>query len=135
MVLGCRCALAPPEEIIFSKAFVQERDRYDGADINHLIFACGREMDWERLLVRFGPHWEVLLAHIALYRFVYPSARSRVPDWLLDELCRRTVAQLREGDAEGAICRGRLISPQQYRHDYEVWGMAPRRAEPEGDPT
>ncbi len=124
-ILGHRCALAPVEEIIFTKAFVDERERYDGADVNHLIYACGEGMDWERLLARFGPHWEVLLAHVTFYRFVYPGARSRVPAWLVDELCARVRAQLHAGDepAGAMICRGKLISAVQYRHDYEQLGM------------
>jgi hypothetical protein len=133
VVLGHRCVISPVEEIIFTKAFVDERERYDGADVNHLIYACGKEIDWERLLEMFGPHWEVLLAHVTLYRFVYPGARSRVPGWLVDELCGRVLAQQRDGDAEGEICRGKLISTRQYRHDYEMLGMADLPAEIEGE--
>lgn len=123
VILGHRCAVAPVEEIIFTKAFIEERERYDGADVNHLLYARGHEMDWERLLARFGPHWEVLLSHLTLYRFVYPGARSRVPGWLVDELCGRLLAQQRAGDDPVPVCRGRLISGRQYRHDYEQLGM------------
>lgn len=122
-ILGHRCPIAPVEEILFTKAFVDERERYDGADVNHLIYACGEGMNWERLLARFGPHWEVLLSHVTLYRFVYPGARSRVPGWLVDELCERVLTQLRVGDDPGSICRGKLLSSLQYRHDYEELGM------------
>jgi len=129
-VLGYRCRLAPPEEIIFSKAFIEERERYDGADINHLIYACGEELDWERLLARFGPHWEVLFSHLLLYNFVYPGSRSRVPTWLMEELVQRTQQVIRSGDGQPELCRGHLISGKQYRHDYEARGMAPINAEP-----
>jgi hypothetical protein len=122
-ILGHSCLIAPVEEIIFTKAFVDERERYDGADVNHLIYACGDEMDWERLLARFGPYWEVLFAHLTLYRFVYPGARSRVPAWLVDDLCRRTLEQMRAGDAPLRVCRGNLISRRQYAHDYEKLGL------------
>jgi hypothetical protein len=124
-VLGHPCAVAPVEEIIFTKAFVGERERYDGADVNHLIYARGQEMDWERLLRRFGPHWEVLFSHVSLYRFVYPCARGKVPDWLVRELCRRTLADSPGVDAEAQICRGNLVSGRQYRHDYEMLGLEP----------
>src|SRR5579862_1829239 len=50
-----------PEEMIWSKAFVMERDRYDGADIVHLIRARAGDLDWRRLLARFGAHWLLLL--------------------------------------------------------------------------
>jgi len=47
--------LTPVEEMLWSKAFVMERHRYDGADIAHLIRARGEHFDWNRLLQRFGP--------------------------------------------------------------------------------
>ncbi|AGP39326.1 hypothetical protein [Sorangium cellulosum] len=133
-ILGHSCLIAPVEEIIFTKAFVDERERYDGADVNHLIYACGDEMDWERLLDRFGPHWEVLFAHVTLYRFVYPGARSRVPEWLVAELCRRTLEQSRAGDAPLRVCRGNLISRRQYAHDYEELGLVAAPAGPAPEP-
>jgi len=42
--------------MIWSKAFIMERDRYDGADIAHIIRTCGKGLDWSRLLHRFGSH-------------------------------------------------------------------------------
>ena len=34
--------LLAPEKIILTKAFVMERERYDGADIAHLLLHCAR---------------------------------------------------------------------------------------------
>jgi hypothetical protein len=121
-VMGYPCLLAPPEEMVWSKAFVTERERYDGADVNHLIRACGDRMDWERLLARFGDHWEVLLSHLILYRFAFPGERSRVPAWVVHELWRRTAEQLDAGDWDQQVCRGELISRVQYQHDYQRLG-------------
>jgi hypothetical protein len=118
-VMGIPCLLAPPEEIIWSKGFVNERERYDGADVNHIIHACGETMDWKRLMWRFDRYWEVLFSHIMLYLFAYPSDRSRVPAWVVRECCRRTLQDLQSGDWEERICRGNLISRVQYRYDYE----------------
>jgi hypothetical protein len=128
MVMGQPCTIVPVEEMIWSKAFVNERDRYDGADVNHLIYACGERLDWERLLLRFDRHWEVLFAHVILYRFAYPSARSRVPAWVVNELCRRTQHDI--DDIEGRVCRGHLISGVQYRVDYESHGFDYDHVEP-----
>ena len=41
-VLGVRVLVAPPEESIWSKAFVMERERFDGADVAHIILAHRR---------------------------------------------------------------------------------------------
>src|SRR5829696_8411964 len=88
-VLTVRVKIAPPEETIWSKAFVMERERYDGADVSHLILALGERLDWKRVLTRFGPHWRVLLSHLIMYGFIYPTARSRVPSWLMRDLLGR----------------------------------------------
>src|SRR4051812_34008680 len=64
VVMGEEVLIAPPEEMIWSKAFVLERERYDGADVNHLVKSAGREMDWDRVLFRFDRYWEVLLSHL-----------------------------------------------------------------------
>src|SRR5262245_49712959 len=53
-LLGIPVQLCPPEEILWSKAYVLERERFDGADIAHLIRTCGPVFDWHRLLRRFG---------------------------------------------------------------------------------
>ena len=43
----CRVLLCPVEEMIWSKAFVMERERFDGADVAHLLHACAGTLDWD----------------------------------------------------------------------------------------
>jgi hypothetical protein len=52
-VMGVPVQLCPAEETIWSKAFIMERERYDGADVAHLLHARGPSLDWHRLLRRF----------------------------------------------------------------------------------
>ena len=80
LVLGRPASLCPPEEMIWQKAFIQERERFDGADVAHLIHAHGRTLDWRRLLDRFGPHDRVLFGHLVLFGYIYPAARTAFPD-------------------------------------------------------
>lgn len=113
-LFGRSVRFCPIEEVIWSKAFVMERERFDGADVLHLIRAGSRTLDWDRLLERFGPHWRVLAAHLVLFGFVYPNERSRIPRRIVRTLARR----LEEPDADGApSCRGTLLSRVQYRSD------------------
>lgn len=120
-VMGVDVLLAPPEEMIWSKAFVLERERYDGADVNHLVRAVGEELDWDRLLFRFDRYWEVLLSHLLLYRFAYPGERSKVPDRVMVALLARAEEELGT-DHPRALCRGNLISRVQYGHDLAQLG-------------
>src|SRR5262249_54406684 len=74
-VLGLRTHLIPVEEMVWQKGYIMERERFDGADILHLLRARGRHIDWARLVDRYGPHWRVLLSHLVLFGFVYPGHR------------------------------------------------------------
>lgn len=121
-VMGVDALLAPPEEMLWSKAFVVERDRFDGHDVNHLVLACGDAMDWARVLGRFDRYWEVLFAHVLLFRFTYPGERTKVPGWLVRELTRRALLDDEAGDEAERVCRGNLLSREQYRHDLERAG-------------
>ena len=128
VVMGVPVLLAPPEEMIWSKAYVCERERYDGNDVAHLLRARGRQMNWQRLLARFDRHWEVLLSQLLMYRFSFPCDRSQVPDWVMRELLRRTWEGMVEGDWERRVCRGPLLSRVQYRHVLEHLGYEDGRA-------
>lgn len=139
-VMGVSVLLAPPEEMIWSKSFVLERERYDGHDVNHILRATAQELDWDRLLRRFDRYWEVLLSHLLLFRFAYPGERSKVPDAVLRTLVGRLEDEFGT-DHPRAICRGNLISRVQYRHDLEhlgyedgrAWDEAERGEEAPGD--
>jgi hypothetical protein len=113
-VMGQRVKLTPPEEMIWSKAFVMERERYDGADVNHLILSCGLSMDWPRLLSRFEAYRLVLMSHLVLFLYVYPSEVGRVPTWVWDEMRADLELERITSQTAPRICRGTLLSRGQY---------------------
>lgn len=133
-VCGLDAGLMPAEELLCSKAFVQERERFDGADVAHLLRSCAERLDWARLLARFGPHWRVLLAHLVLFGFIYPGERGRVPAWVMAELTARLHAEVAAPPAPAAAgrCCGTLLSREQYLVDVERLGYRDGRARPEG---
>jgi hypothetical protein len=126
-VLDTPVLLCPVEETIWSKAFIMERERFDGADIAHLIRGSGRHMDWRRLLDRFGPYWRVLLAHLVMFGFVYPCHRDTIPAWVHDELINRLRAEMSGPPPQEQICQGTIVSRAQYLVDIEHWGYADAR--------
>jgi hypothetical protein len=124
--------LVPAEEMIWSKAFVMERERFDGGDVAHIVRYSGPTLDWMRLLRRFGAHSPVLFAHLILFHFAYPMHREHVPGWVMDELWRRARA------AHGPVphvCRGTLVSREQYLPDVLDWGYLDARLMPFGRMT
>lgn len=126
-VLDLPVRLIPAEEMIWSKALIMERERYDGADIAHLLRARGPELDWSRLLRRFGSYWRVLLSHLILFGFIYPSERSQIPAWVLTELLSRVQQEMNSSAVSERICQGTLLSHTQYLIDLERWGYQDAR--------
>jgi hypothetical protein len=122
-LLGTSVRLVAPTELIWSKAFVQVRHRYDGADIIHLILRQHERIDWERLLAYMDLHWEVLMAHLINFRWAYPSERDRVPRWLMAALIDRLQHQLDLPPPRVRICRGRIFSQSDYALAVEQWGF------------
>jgi predicted nucleotidyltransferase len=130
-ILGVPVRIANIEDGMMSKAFIMERERYDGADIAHLLQANAERLDWNKLLNRFGPHWRVLLAHLTLFGYIYPGERHRVPQWVMDQLLLRLADESREPPAVDAhICAGTLLSREQYLHDVERLGYVDGRLTP-----
>ena len=123
-VYGTKVRITPPTEFVLSKMFIQDRYRYDGADVAHVILRQRDAIDWKRLLRYMEPYWEVLLIHLLNFRFVYPSERDCVPRWLFDVLIERINAQAELPMADVKICRGRLLSPRDYAIDIAEWGFA-----------
>jgi len=130
-VLGVPVLIANMEDGLLSKAFIMERERYDGADVAHLIQANAEHIDWAGLLERFGPHWRVLLAHLSLFGFIYPGERHRVPAWVMDRLVERLAAENRRPPRNDPhVCAGTLLSREQYLHDVEQLGYVDGRLTP-----
>jgi hypothetical protein len=110
------------EELIWCKIYVQNRERFDGADVNHIILKAGTRLDWKRLLNRLDPHWHLLLSQIIIFQFVYPSDyASIIPRWLFDELIARANSQYDIPSSQAHICRGPLIDQTQYGVDIKEW--------------
>jgi predicted nucleotidyltransferase len=130
-VLGVPVRVANMEDSLLSKAFIMERERYDGADIAHLLQVNAERLDWDSLLDRFGPNWRVLMAHLTLFGFIYPGERHRVPAWVMDKLIARLAAEIRQPPVQDPhICAGTLLSREQYLHDIEQLGYMDGRLTP-----
>jgi hypothetical protein len=134
-VFALNVLLAPAEEMLWSKAFVMERERYDGADVIHLLHARGLNLDWERLMRRFGPHWRILFLNLVLFGFVYPGDPKPFPDWVMDDLLRRLTEELAQEPTRDKVCRGTIISREQYLVDTLERGYVDGRQQPHGTMT
>jgi hypothetical protein len=66
---------------------------------------------------------DVLMA-LLNFRFIYPSERGLVPQWLMDELLERLRDQQNVKGPGKKVCRGRIFSPRDYAVDVEQWGFS-----------
>lgn len=128
-VVGRTAPLCAPEELIWSKAMVMERNRFDGADIAHVLHFKASEIDWDRLLRRAAGHEGVLLGHLAFFRYVYPDDAHNIPAELMQELLRRVIEQPIPGRP---VCRGTMLSWDQYLTDVNGGGLVDGRLKPWG---
>jgi predicted nucleotidyltransferase len=130
-ILGVPVLVANVEDCVLSKAFIMERERYDGGDTAHLLRARAQRMDWASLLERFGPHWRVLLAHLTLFGYIYPGERHLIPAWLVARLIGLMVDETREpSPSRENVCAGTLLSREQYLYDVEQLGYVDGRLTP-----
>lgn len=127
LILGVPVRVANVEDSLLSKSFIMERERYDGADIAHLVQANAERIDWPGLLERFGACWRVLFAHLTLFGFIYPGERHRVPAWLMHELAGRLARESGAPATPLHVCAGTLLSREQYLHDVERLGYVDGR--------
>ena len=112
----------PLEETIWQKAFIMERERYDGADVAHLLRAQSDRLDWHRLFNRFGDHWRVLLSYIVLFGYIYPAERSKIPEWVQSELAAMFAHEIGTDAAGESVCAGTFLSRAQFSVDVADWG-------------
>jgi hypothetical protein len=126
--LGVSTSLLGPEEMIATKAYIANRDRFDGADVVHLVRALQGEVDWHRLIGLLDGDEEVVLWHLVLFAFVYPMHR----EWLPKELMRRALEHVQSAPAglRERTFRGMVLDPVSFRADVDEWGYRDGGAAP-----
>jgi len=122
-VLGVPARVLAPEELIASKVFVDFRERFDGADIVHVIYGTKGKLDWQRLLQLMHGHTELLFWHLVLFHYVYPASSHYVPHAVWDELIENFTRELSEPDPKAAF-RGSLLDERMFAIDVKEWGLA-----------
>ena len=121
-IVGILTRIISPEDLVASKLFVTRRERFDGADIAHIIYRTEGRLDWNLLLSLAGEHWEMLLWALILFRYVYPAHTSFVPAWLWQDLLSRYKTLLADPDP-AAPFRGSLVDENMFAIDMKDWGL------------
>jgi hypothetical protein len=132
VVYGVTTRVLAPEELVASKIFVARRERFDGADIAHVIYGTYGQFNWRREMELVGQHWEMLLWSLVLFRYVYPGQSHYVPRKIWCELLLRFEREIRSPDPEAKF-RGSLVDDNMFAIDVNEWELpnllAERRAQ------
>jgi len=121
-VMGVETRVLAAEELLASKLFVLFRERFDGADMAHIIFGKAGGMDWNRVLELVGEHWELLLSVLVLFHYIYPTSGEFVAKEAWDELIRRLQKELANPSSKTDF-RGSLLDEKMFAIDVKEWGM------------
>jgi hypothetical protein len=121
-VTGVQTRVLAAEELIASKMFVLFRERYDGADIAHVIHGTRGRLDWDRLLHLAGDNWELLFYSMLLFKYAYPSKTDFIPREIWRMMLDRTRDAIEHPDPKAEF-RGSLLDERMFAIDVQEWGM------------
>ena len=122
VVQGITTRVLAAEELIASKLFIARRERFDGADIAHVIYGTRGKLDWQRVFKLIGEHWEMLLWALVLFRYSYPAQTEYVPKEVWTALVSRFQDIVSHPDP-AAKFRGSLVDDKQFAIDVNEWEM------------
>ena len=121
-ILGIPVKVLGAEELLISKIFIAFRERFDGADIVHVIYGTRGKLDWDRVLSLAGDHWQLVLWALVLYQYVYPQDAKAVPSKVWDSLISQFRANLTTPNTK-ANFRGSLLDERMFAIDVNEWGL------------
>jgi hypothetical protein len=121
-VHGVETRVLGAEELLASKLFVIRRERFDGADIAHIVYGTRGKLDWNRVMHLVGEHWEILFWALVLFHFVYPAHASYVPQTVWEMLIARFQQAVLHPDANAKF-RGSLVDDRMFAIDVKDWGL------------
>lgn len=121
-VSGVQTRVLAAEELIASKMFVLFRERYDGADIAHVIHGTRGRLDWDRLMHLAGEHWELLFYSMLLFKYAYPNKTDFIPKEIWRTMLERTRQAIEHPDPKAEF-RGSLLDERMFAIDVQEWGM------------
>jgi predicted nucleotidyltransferase len=122
VVVGVETKVLGAEELIASKLFVTRRERFDGADIAHVIYGTQGKLDWDRVLELAGEHWEMVFWALVLFRYIYPAQTTYIPARIWDDLIGRFISAIKNPDPQARF-RGSLIDEHQFAIDIQEWRL------------
>jgi hypothetical protein len=122
VIAGVQSQVLSAEDLLASKLFVTRRERFDGADIAHIVYRTKGQLEWKRILEIACENWEILLWSLMLFRYVYPAHTDYVPAPLWQDLLSRYMHLVQHPNPEAPF-RGSLVDENIFAIDMKEWGL------------
>lgn len=122
-VMHRKLQLMPLEYMISTKAYVAFREKYDGSDINYLLLQHATKINWDLLVARMKPDWQLLFMHLIMFMYVFPSAKETIPPWVIQKYVQK-LQDFLPIQVDKKITKGHLIS-YEYVYAIEKLGFVP----------
>src|ERR1051326_574086 len=90
----------------------------------HVKLCAPEERIWMKAFIME----RVLLSHVSLFGYIYPTEQARIPKSVMEDLTSR-LREERSDDGQERLCRGTLLSRKQYLVDVHSWGFRDARLE------
>jgi hypothetical protein len=84
--MGIPVQVTPPEELIWDKIYIMQRQRSDWPDALNVIHATAEKLDWDHLLSRIDEDLWLLAGLLATYRWLCPGRARAIPAWVWQRL-------------------------------------------------
>jgi hypothetical protein len=107
---GIILRLLRPEELLWSKLYVFQRDRCDWPDAINMLYRIGAELDWPHLLDRTAEDTPLLAALVRVFRWISPERCDKIPAAVMQHLGITEPAP-READSRS---RARLLDSRPW---------------------
>lgn len=85
-IKGSAYQALPPEELVWAKIFVMNKERTDWPDIFNIFAAVGSQMDWSHLLGRMDKEQPLLRAVLSVFGWLDPGTTGKFPTWIWDHM-------------------------------------------------
>src|SRR5438105_1509914 len=85
-IRGEKLAVVPPEEFIWCKLYILQRDHCDWTDIFNVLHSSGPDLDWKHLLRRLEGDLPLLRGALSVYGWLCPRRALQLPQSLWKQL-------------------------------------------------
>lgn len=109
---GVRFRLLPPEEAIWSKLYVMQRDRCDWPDIFNIVRGLSGDLDWQRLMSKLNGDVRLFGGVLSAYGWLCPDEARKIPASVWEQAGVSPPAE--QGGAETTAERSRLLDSRAW---------------------